>query len=93
MKRLLVPGLSVLGLLALLAACETSSGAGASAPPAAAPVVEKTAPPPAAPVLLAVGAAAPDFTLPDQEGRSVNLADLKGKRALIWFYPKADTGG
>ena len=36
---------------------------------------------------------APDFELPDQDGRPVRLADLRGKPVVLYFYPKADTPG
>jgi peroxiredoxin Q/BCP len=36
---------------------------------------------------------APDFTLADQEGQQVRLSDFRGKKVLIYFYPKADTPG
>jgi peroxiredoxin Q/BCP len=36
---------------------------------------------------------APDFEALDQDGRAVRLADLAGKRCVLWFYPKADTPG
>ena len=36
---------------------------------------------------------APDFTLPDQDGEPVRLADLRGKTVVLYFYPKADTPG
>jgi peroxiredoxin Q/BCP len=39
------------------------------------------------------GDPAPDFALPDQEGRTVRLADFKGRKLLIYFYPRADTPG
>jgi peroxiredoxin Q/BCP len=42
---------------------------------------------------LDVGDTAPDFTLPDQEGNPVSLSGLKGKRVVLYFYPKADTPG
>ncbi len=40
-----------------------------------------------------VGDAAPDFTLKDQNGESVSLASFKGRRVVLYFYPKADTPG
>jgi thioredoxin-dependent peroxiredoxin len=40
-----------------------------------------------------VGAEAPDFTLPDQNGKKVRLAKLRGKRVVLFFYPKASTPG
>jgi cytochrome oxidase Cu insertion factor (SCO1/SenC/PrrC family) len=43
--------------------------------------------------LLAVGSAAPDFAVPDQDGNIRTLSEFKGKRVLLWFYPKADTPG
>ena len=42
---------------------------------------------------LAVGDKAPAFTLKDQNGKSVKLSDAKGKRVVVYFYPKADTPG
>jgi peroxiredoxin Q/BCP len=39
------------------------------------------------------GAAAPDFELPDQDGRAVKLSDLRGQSVVVYFYPKADTPG
>jgi thioredoxin-dependent peroxiredoxin len=42
---------------------------------------------------LKVGAKAPAFTLLDQSGKRVRLADFKGKRVVVYFYPKADTPG
>lgn len=36
---------------------------------------------------------APAFTLPDQDGDEVSLADFKGNRVLVYFYPKAMTPG
>jgi thioredoxin-dependent peroxiredoxin len=42
---------------------------------------------------LAEGAKAPAFELPRDDGDSVSLKDFKGKKLLIYFYPKADTPG
>lgn len=39
------------------------------------------------------GKAAPDFTLPDAQGRKVQLKDFLGKDVIIYFYPKDDTPG
>jgi len=43
--------------------------------------------------LLSEGDKAPDFALPNQNGKSVRLKDLKGKTVVFWFYPRADTPG
>lgn len=43
--------------------------------------------------MLDRGDKAPDFTLPDQHGNPVSLADLRGKDVVLYFYPKADTPG
>ncbi|NET51424.1 MAG: peroxiredoxin, partial [Merismopedia sp. SIO2A8] len=46
------------------------------------------------PTPVKVGDRAPSFTLPDQSGTSVNLADLIGKSPIVlYFYPKDDTPG
>ena len=42
---------------------------------------------------LEVGAKAPDFSLPDQDGSTVTLKSLKGKQVVLYFYPKDDTSG
>ena len=42
---------------------------------------------------LAVGDPAPDFELPTDGGGRARLSDLKGKRVVIYFYPKDDTSG
>jgi peroxiredoxin Q/BCP len=40
-----------------------------------------------------VGAAAPDFSLPDQNGKLRHLSDWRGKWIVLYFYPKDDTPG
>ena len=42
---------------------------------------------------LKVGDRAPAFSLDDQEGKTVSLADFKGRKLLLFFYPKANTPG
>jgi len=42
---------------------------------------------------LKPGDKAPDFALPDQHDQQVALKSLRGRRALVYFYPKADTPG
>jgi peroxiredoxin Q/BCP len=39
------------------------------------------------------GDEAPDFELPDQDGRAVKLSDFRGQPVVVYFYPKADTSG
>ena len=43
--------------------------------------------------MLETGAAAPDFTLPNQDGEDVTLGSLRGRPIVLYFYPKADTRG
>ena len=42
---------------------------------------------------LEVGDRAPSFSLQDQEGNTTALADFRGRKLLLYFYPKADTPG
>jgi peroxiredoxin Q/BCP len=42
---------------------------------------------------LAAGDTAPDFTLTDQDGRAVSLADYRGRKVVVYFYPAAMTPG
>jgi peroxiredoxin Q/BCP len=42
---------------------------------------------------LKAGETAPEFALADQAGKTVRLSDFRGKRVLVYFYPKADTPG
>jgi peroxiredoxin Q/BCP len=43
--------------------------------------------------LLAVGAKAPEFTTTNQDGQPVSLSDFKGKKVVLYFYPKDHTPG
>jgi len=42
---------------------------------------------------LQVGDQAPDFRLSDQSGNPISLSGLRGRRVLVYFYPKAGTTG
>ncbi|WP_424529634.1 thioredoxin-dependent thiol peroxidase [Sphaerisporangium viridialbum] len=42
---------------------------------------------------LEPGDAAPDFTLPDAEGKDISLESFRGKRVILYFYPAAMTPG
>ncbi len=42
---------------------------------------------------LKIGDKAPDFTALDQEGNTISLSDYKGKKLVVFFYPKASTPG
>jgi len=43
--------------------------------------------------MLSEGSAAPGFSLPDQDGNTVSLDDLRGQWVVLWWYPKAATPG
>ena len=43
--------------------------------------------------MLNVGDKAPDFNLSDKDGREVSLSDFRGKRVVLYFYPKDNTPG
>jgi thioredoxin-dependent peroxiredoxin len=42
---------------------------------------------------LKPGDQAPNFDLPDQNGKNISLKQFRGKKVLIFFYPKAGTSG
>ena len=44
-------------------------------------------------IMLNVGDTAPDFSLPDQDGNIFSLKAQRGKKVLVWFFPKASTPG
>lgn len=43
--------------------------------------------------MIEQGDTAPDFELPDQDGRAVKLSDFRGRPVVVYFYPKAATPG
>jgi thioredoxin-dependent peroxiredoxin len=43
--------------------------------------------------MLKVGERAPEFEVLDHNGRTVRLADYRGQRVVLWFFPKASTPG
>lgn len=43
--------------------------------------------------MLTVGEPAPDFELPNQDGQTVRLGDFRGKKVILFAYPRAFTGG
>jgi thioredoxin-dependent peroxiredoxin len=43
--------------------------------------------------MIETGTEAPDFELSDQDGTTVRLSDLRGRKVVLYFYPKADTPG
>ena len=70
------------------------------APPSSSPVptspTAATPPPPTpkvTPPMLQVGDPAPAFRVLDHTGQERSLADFQGKRVILWFFPKALTGG
>lgn len=43
--------------------------------------------------MLKIGQKAPEFTLKTDKGEGISLGDFRGKRVVIFFYPKANTPG
>ena len=43
--------------------------------------------------MLQIGMKAPDFSLPDQDGNLITLSSFRGKRVVLYFYPKDNTPG
>ena len=44
-------------------------------------------------IMLEIGMSAPEFTLQDKDGKSVSLSDFRGKKVVLYFYPKDNTPG
>lgn len=42
---------------------------------------------------IKIGNLAPDFSLPDESGKTIKLSDFRGKKVIVYFYPKDDTPG
>ena len=43
--------------------------------------------------MIEEGQRAPEFILPDDQGKVVRLADCRGKKVVLWFYVRDDTPG
>jgi len=43
--------------------------------------------------MLDVGVKAPSFTLPASDGTEISLDNFRGKKVVLWFFPKANTPG
>lgn len=43
--------------------------------------------------MLSIGTKAPEFTLEDKDGNKVSMSDFKGKKVVVYFYPKDNTPG
>ena len=43
--------------------------------------------------MVETGSTAPGFALNDSDGQLVRLEDFRGKKVVLWFYPKDDTSG
>lgn len=43
--------------------------------------------------MLSIGTKAPEFTLDDKDGNKVSMSDFKGKKVVVYFYPKDNTPG
>ena len=81
-----MPGLGILPETARMAVRKRRKEGAMPSKPAAKSAPKATA-------KLAVGDKAPGFELPSDDGGTVSLADFKGRKLVIYFYPKADTPG
>jgi peroxiredoxin Q/BCP len=61
-------------------------------PPIYAIIKKKTTPERSSP-MITVGMNAPDFTLTDKDGHPVSLSDFRGRKVVLYFYPKDNTPG
>jgi len=43
--------------------------------------------------MLKTGTQAPDFKTVDHHGKPISLSEYRGKKVVLWFYPKASTPG
>lgn len=43
--------------------------------------------------MLTIGEPAPDFALPNQDGKTIRLSDFRGRKVILFAYPRANTGG
>ncbi len=43
--------------------------------------------------MLTIGQKAPEFTLQDKDGKNISISDFKGKKVVLYFYPKDNTPG
>ena len=43
--------------------------------------------------MLSIGTTAPEFTLPDQDGKMHSLSEYRGQKVVLYFYPKDNTSG
>jgi thioredoxin-dependent peroxiredoxin len=77
----------------LLAAPLLALGAGAARAAEQVPPPPPVPSPAPAPELLPVGSPAPEFTAVSHDGQKIDLAKLKGKNVVLYFYPKDDTPG
>lgn len=84
-------------LLGLAGCGDPAPPADRGSPPSAASTPTRSAavPPPGrkAGTMPSVGEPAPDFRVRDHTGTERTLAEFRGRRVVLWFFPKADTPG
>ena len=75
---------------------DAASSVGTALPgpdPAASPTPPVTSPLPKERAMAKVGDAVPSIRVRDQNGRDRSLDEFRGKRVVLWWFPKADTPG